>query len=175
MILEYQKKGKVMSADQKLSKALVLAGGGVSGVAWELGILTALQRAGIDFSQADLVVGTSAGSVVGAQLTSVSSLEEIFTSQLAPVEQSSERAVDFDVNEFQQLIMDQLKEHGMNAQAVRAGIGKQALAAKTLPEEARRAIIASRLPSHEWPVKNFFFLGLVPETGDWLFFIATLK
>ena len=46
--------------------ALVLGGGGVTGVAWEIGILSGLVEAGLDVTGADLVVGTSAGSVVAA-------------------------------------------------------------------------------------------------------------
>ena len=56
---------------------MVLGGGGVTGVAWELGVLAGLAQQGVDLSQADLVVGTSAGSVVGAQLTSGVSLGEL--------------------------------------------------------------------------------------------------
>ena len=48
--------------------ALVLGGGGITGIAWEIGVLAGLAEAGVDLSGADLVVGTSAGSVVGAQL-----------------------------------------------------------------------------------------------------------
>jgi len=45
--------------------ALVLGGGGITGIAWEIGVLTGLAEAGVDLTGADLVVGTSAGSVVG--------------------------------------------------------------------------------------------------------------
>ena len=45
--------------------ALVLGGGGITGIAWEIGVLAGLAEAGVDLSGADLVVGTSAGSVVG--------------------------------------------------------------------------------------------------------------
>ncbi len=45
--------------------ALVLGGGGVTGIAWEIGILKGLADAGVDLTGADLVIGTSAGSVVG--------------------------------------------------------------------------------------------------------------
>ncbi len=78
----------------------MLAGGGVSGVAWEPGILTVLQRAGLDLKQADLVAGTSTESEVGAQLTSGADLEQIYTLQLAPAGQSREQTVDFDVDKF---------------------------------------------------------------------------
>ena len=51
------------------TSALVLGGGGITGIAWELGILQGLAEAGVDVTDADTVVGTSAGSVVGAQVT----------------------------------------------------------------------------------------------------------
>ena len=44
-----------------MARALVLGGGGVTGVAWELGLLAGLAAAGVDLTGADLVVGTSAG------------------------------------------------------------------------------------------------------------------
>src|ERR1035437_7012661 len=65
-------------------RALVLGSGGVTGVAWELGGLAGLAQQGTDLSGADLVVGTSAGSVVGAQLTSGVSVGELDAAQLAP-------------------------------------------------------------------------------------------
>jgi NTE family protein len=49
-------------------RALVLGGGGPVGIAWEAGVLTGLAEAGVDVSAADSIVGTSAGSVVGALL-----------------------------------------------------------------------------------------------------------
>ena len=52
----------------KASKALVLGGGGVIGVAWETGILEGLAEGGVDVRQADLVIGTSAGSMVGTRI-----------------------------------------------------------------------------------------------------------
>ena len=56
--------------------ALVLGGGGITGIAWEIGVLAGLAEAGVDLTGADLVVGTSAGSVVGAQITSGAPLED---------------------------------------------------------------------------------------------------
>jgi NTE family protein len=53
-----------------VKRALVLGGGGVAGIAWETGILFGLSELGVDVRTADLVVGTSAGSTVGAQLLS---------------------------------------------------------------------------------------------------------
>jgi NTE family protein len=57
-------------------KALVLGGGGITGIAWELGLLTGLRRLGTDLTTADVVVGTSAGAYVGALLATGVDLDE---------------------------------------------------------------------------------------------------
>ena len=51
------------------TKALVLGGGGVTGIAWELGVIAGLAAAGCDVRDADLIVGTSAGATVAAQIS----------------------------------------------------------------------------------------------------------
>ncbi len=62
---------------------LVLGGGGVLGGAWMVGALTAVQQVhGLDPRQAELIVGTSAGSVTAALLGSGVSVEELRTHQL---------------------------------------------------------------------------------------------
>jgi len=50
----------------RAQRALVLAGGGVSGIAWMLRLIDGLRRRGVDLTAADLIVGTSAGARVGA-------------------------------------------------------------------------------------------------------------
>ena len=56
-------------AAHTMTSALVLGGGGPLGIAWQAGLLTGLTRRGLDPARADLVLGTSAGSIVGAALT----------------------------------------------------------------------------------------------------------
>ncbi|HET6793574.1 MAG TPA: patatin-like phospholipase family protein [Acidimicrobiales bacterium] len=51
-----------------MTKALVLSGGGSLGIAWQVGLAAGLAEAGVDLREADLVVGTSAGSAVGARI-----------------------------------------------------------------------------------------------------------
>ncbi|MEE3921924.1 patatin-like phospholipase family protein [Micromonospora sp. BRA006-A] len=67
-----------------MGRALVLGGGGVTGVAWELGLLAGLAGHGLRFDEADLVVGTSAGSVVGAQVRSGTPPAQLYEAQLRP-------------------------------------------------------------------------------------------
>lgn len=51
------------------ARGLVLGGGGAYLASWMVGYFHALKSKGIDVADADIVVGTSAGSVVGATLT----------------------------------------------------------------------------------------------------------
>jgi|SRR5215470_2043643 len=71
-----------------MKRALVLAGGGVAGIAWELGVLRGIQDADWDLESslaaADVVVGTSAGSAVAGQITSGASLAAFGTNPLSP-------------------------------------------------------------------------------------------
>lgn len=46
----------------------MLSGGGPIGVGWHSGLLEALAGAGMDPTRADLIVGTSAGAMVGSQI-----------------------------------------------------------------------------------------------------------
>jgi NTE family protein len=156
-------------ATQQQTKALVLGGGGTTGIAWEMGILLGLQDGGIEVTDAGLVVGTSAGSVVGAQITSGFSLEDLYARQLQPLEETREQVVQFDMNELLQVFAA-----GMGApdvQTARARIGAAALAVKTMPEEERLKIIASRLPVQAWPNKQRLVITSVDaQTGAWVMF-----
>jgi predicted acylesterase/phospholipase RssA len=62
--------------------ALMSSGGGVTGVAWETGLLTGLRDAGLDLTSADLIVGTSAGSIVGTQIAAGLDLGTHYARQL---------------------------------------------------------------------------------------------
>ena len=64
-------------------RALVLAGGGAAGNAWELGLIAGLSDAGVDVTGADLIIGTSAGSTGAAQITSGTRPAELYAAVLA--------------------------------------------------------------------------------------------
>jgi NTE family protein len=123
-------------------KSLVLAGGGVTGIGWELGILAGLAERGLDLSDADVIVGTSAGSVVGAQLTSGVALEELYAEQLR--DPSGEIAAEMGLGLLFRFVLASVLPGG--DRRARARLGRLALTAKTVPEAERRAVIESRLP-----------------------------
>src|SRR6202034_736851 len=77
--------------------ALVLGGGGVAGIAWMTGLLAGLAEAGDDISGADVIIGTSAGAAVAAQLGSGLALDELYARQAEPERQAAEIAAEIDL------------------------------------------------------------------------------
>src|ERR1700678_2156415 len=57
------------------SRALVLGGGGSAGNAWLIGVIAGLFDAGLNVTEADLIIGTAAGSTAAAQITSATPAE----------------------------------------------------------------------------------------------------
>ena len=57
-----------------------------------------LHDGGCELLDAALVVGTSAGAVVGAQITSGVPLEDLYARQIQPLEETKEQVVQFDMN-----------------------------------------------------------------------------
>ena len=133
-----------------MSRALVLAGGGVTGIAWEIGVVAGLAAAGIDVRVADLTVGTSAGAAVAAQITSGEPIDALMERQRTPSSASKEVAVDFDLEKLAGMFAT-LYDESLEPAVRRAKVGAQALTADTISEAARLEIIAARLPSPEWP------------------------
>src|SRR5271167_1747738 len=71
-------------SDGKTSEhALILGGGGPVGEAWESGVIAGLTEKGIDLSRADLIIGTSAGAIVGARLASRMPPSDLINAALA--------------------------------------------------------------------------------------------
>lgn len=71
-------------------RALVLGGGGVAGIAWMTGLLAGLAEAGQDVTGADVIIGTSAGAAVAAQVGSGLPLDALFARQVGPALQARE-------------------------------------------------------------------------------------
>jgi NTE family protein len=150
------------------SRALVLGGGGVTGVAWELGMLAGLARLGVDLGQADLVVGTSAGSIVGAQLTSGVSVAELYAAQLAPPGTDTAARMGLLTKIRFGWV---LAVHRDPAQA-RASFGRMALATRTVSAAALRAVIGATLPSGDWPDRRLLITAVDADSGEFVAFDA---
>ena len=152
-------------SDQR--RALVLGGGGITGIAWEIGVLAGLAEAGVDLTGADLVVGTSAGSVVGAQLTGGADLETLFARQLEPP--TGEQAARMTRSALLRYGLAALRSRGDDV-AFRRRVGALALAAEraglTPTEQERLDVIGARLAGTEWPQRDLKITAVDAETGE---------
>ena len=155
-----------MQSNETKTRALVLGGGGVAGVAWELGILMGLHDNGVEVREADIIIGTSAGSVVGAQIASGTDLDRLFAAQFTPVAQSKERSVAFDTTQMMEIFAQAIAASGMNPKAIRARIGAYALSAPTISEAERRTTIEARLPDHTWSSRHLVIVAVDTATGE---------
>src|SRR5216683_8015654 len=72
------------SGGENKDRALVLGGGGPVGEAWESGVIAGLADKGVDLSGADLILGTSAGAIVGARVASRMPRQDFIDGALAP-------------------------------------------------------------------------------------------
>ena len=104
-----------------------------AGIAWEVGLVTGLAEGGIDLRDAGLVVGTSAGSVVGTRLAAGQDL-----SKPAPAEvRGSESAPQPDGGPDLTVVGEIFRKWSSTevmTEEVCAEIGALALAARTIPE-----------------------------------------
>ncbi|GAB4081799.1 patatin-like phospholipase family protein [Modestobacter muralis] len=151
--------------------ALVLGGGGITGIAWEVGVLAGLAEAGVDLGTADLVVGTSAGSVVGASLRSGTPVEELYAAQLAPPEAAPVARLGRGTLARYGLAMLLARRDDV---AFRRRIGRLARAAadsgRTPSPEERRAAITAALPSAQWPDRPLVVTAVDAESGEFTTF-----
>jgi NTE family protein len=142
-------------------KALVLGGGGVTGVAWEIGLLHGLAERGVDLTDAGLFVGTSAGSSVAAQVLSGVPLKDLFDAQLADA--TGELSARIGPGVILGFAVAGLWPG--DPQRGRAWLGRRALRARTIPEAERRAVIARRIGDGDWPAVRLRVAAVEAHTG----------
>ncbi len=149
-------------------RALVLAGGGIAGIAWETGILQGIADESPETADAlltsDVLVGTSAGSTVSAQLGSGLSLEQLFDRQIGAESAELDPGVSID-NVTDLFVKAMLKPNTTKAQKLQ-GIGAVALNTDTVDPEVRRKVIEARLPSHDWPDRILRISAIDIDTGE---------
>src|SRR5712692_1427379 len=137
----------------KPQRAVVLGGGGLIGMVWELGVLKGFADAGIELSQADLLVGTSAGSIIGAQLASGRTAAELLAAQLAPSGAGSQnQRTPEDNKSFE----DTSRMWGPAATdvAARVALGRRTLETPhPISEDTQKAIWKRRLGIDDWPAR----------------------
>ncbi|MBU3062225.1 patatin-like phospholipase family protein [Nocardia sp. NEAU-G5] len=149
-------------ADNSNKRALVLGGAGAAGNAWELGLIAGLAEAGVDLTEADLVIGTSGGSTAAVQITSGTRPAELYAAILeagpqprAPYAGSDRggRAPAFSGQTYMEW-SGGIIAAATDASDMRRRMGAAALEMDTSDGSGQtrwRDIVASRLPTRDWP------------------------
>jgi NTE family protein len=158
-----------------MSKALVLGGGGPVGIAWESGLIAGLAEAGVDLGAADFILGTSAGSFVGARLALGDPAAELAAPILAEADRPRQPPAKAgatprpapDLTPLMKM-MQEARSGARPAEAVRADIGAFALAAETVDEAVFIASFGrsfAGLAEDAWPERGFACTAVDALTG----------
>jgi NTE family protein len=146
-----------------LGRALVLGGGGVVGTAWMAGLASGLRDEGVDLAEADVIVGTSAGAIVGTMLATGQNIDQVDPpatpaelSDSAPRPDPSGLAEVFAV----------LRDTSLKLGDARRSVGRLALAAQTITEQQHLAGIGTLILAREWPDLELLVTAVNVETGE---------
>jgi NTE family protein len=154
------------AAPRRARTALVLSGGGVAGIAWEIGVLRGIADADPALAGAvlgaDIVIGTSAGASVAAQITSEVPLADLYAAQLRP--ETAEVEVDVDMESLFAALFGAAQGAADPQDAARR-VGALALSADTVAQGVRMAAIDARLPSTSWPERDLRITAVDAGTG----------
>ncbi len=158
------------------TRALVLAGAGAAGNAWELGLVAGLFVAGVDLTAADLIIGTSAGSTVAAQITSAMRPPELYAAVLGEVPRPRAGHAGPDTGRAPTLSAASYLDWSSgiinaaeDASDMRRRMGAAALerdAANSSEGTGWRDVVAARLPSQHWPRQPVLIPAVDAQTGE---------
>lgn len=120
----------------------------------------------------DVLVGTSAGSAVAAQIGSGSTLDALFDRQIAESSAEIDSGVDVDAitEMFLAALAEPYTDPSDKTRQQMQRIGAVALATRTVPPPVRRQVIAQRLPSHDWPDRALRVTAIDVATGELVVF-----
>ena len=149
--------------------SLVLAGGGSAGIAWELGLLAGIEEREPELmaelrAPSTTLIGTSAGSVVAAGLSSTRSVAELLQPELdfrtAPLRSGFGRLVRLTAS----MVLAGIGSH--SPEQTRRRIGAFATRAETMSSAEWRDSIASRLVDTHWPERPLKITAVDTESGE---------
>jgi len=152
------------------TRALVLGGGGSTGNAWLIGVIAGLSDGGLDVTDADLIVGTSAGATAAAQLAGASTAD-LYAQTLAPVPArppapaAAAGARPTGVQRVQAIIDASTDMDDMRRRMSASALELDAEADDTWSDRWR-SIVTARLPEQEWPERRILITAVDARTAS---------
>jgi NTE family protein len=142
-------------------RAVILGGGGVTGIAWQTGLLYGLTESGQDLAPVDAVIGTSAGAFAGAHLAA-GVVREAFACQFQdapeiPADISAEL-----VARYRQAIAAGRDDPSVTGRL----LGDLARTAPTVSAHEREEVVRSRLQVRAWPSDSFAVTVVDADSGE---------
>jgi NTE family protein len=161
-------------------RALVFGGGGSAGNAWSIGVIAGLFDAGLDVTEVDLTIGTSAGSTAAAQITSSTRPPKLFANILAAASPLGAGGVGPDRGGVPRPVANHMETTGAifaaasDAADLRRRMGAAALAVDAPSDKSVqmrwRAAVAARLPSQHWPQRPLNIVVIDVHSGELVVF-----
>ncbi|WP_223691167.1 patatin-like phospholipase family protein [Leifsonia poae] len=159
-----------------VGRALVVAGGGAAGNAWAIGFIAGAAEAGVDLTEADVIIGTSSGSTVAAQITSGTPTADLYAAIVADAPRppaggpraGSGPAPILSGSSYLDWSNDIIGS-STDASDMRRRMGAAALAADESDGSGSarwRETVAARLSSHRWPERRVLIVAVDAYTGD---------
>ena len=157
-------------------RALVLGGGGSTGNAWLIGVIAGLFDGGLDVTDADLTIGTSAGSTAAAQIAGATPAE-LFAATVAAAPEPRTSPVGSDrgrvpnrpmadqLERFRKIIASSEDVIDMRRRMGAGALDREADSDGTWQTQWR-ATVASRLPSQRWPERLVLITAVDAHTGE---------
>ncbi|WP_299286809.1 patatin-like phospholipase family protein [uncultured Mucilaginibacter sp.] len=143
--------------------AVILGGGGITAIGWEIGILSGLLESGVELHKANTVFGTSAGAFVGVALSSGYDMEQLFKAQL----ERNDTEIPATANkEIMNAWYEAFKIGGNDRQKVGTAFGNIAKAnPEPVPVSQRQMVVQNRLVTTTWP-QTLKVTTIEAETGQ---------
>jgi NTE family protein len=155
---------------------LVLGGGGSAGNAWLIGVIAGLFDAGLDVNDADLIIGTSAGSTAAVQITRASPIQLLAdVLATAPQQRTGTSRADGGRDPIGPAPDHMRRASEIIAAAEGAADMRRKLGTAALEMDAAsdgsgqskwRDTVAARLPSAHWPQRTLQITAVDAHTGQ---------
>ena len=151
-----------MSVD--INRAVVLGGGGATGLAWEIGVLEGLREDGIDLNDnARVLFGTSAGAFAATLVASGADIKRRFDDQF------EDDAIEIAITMAPDLALqyqEAVDSSGGDAISLSKAYGQIARSSKTVTTDARLKVVRHRLGTDKWPSKQLRLTAIDADTGE---------